>query len=134
MPPTKRRSRSRSPARQPPDAAHETASSAPVRARAAAAPRASILLDGKGLALCAASVLGCLLFYAFGELVGTTLYEAMSSSLVCTTVPVAYTRMMVGSERLVIRATHAVGLALLSLWLFSSPPGEFCAWYQHDCP
>ena len=81
------------------------------------------LLDRSRLTLCAAAVLGCLLLYAFGDLLGATLYEAMGSSLVCATVPVAYTRMMVGGERLMVRASHAACLALLSLWLFSSPAG-----------
>ena len=53
-------------------------------------------LDRTRLALCAAVVLGCLLLYALGDLLGVALYEAMGSSLVCVTVPVAYTRMMVG--------------------------------------
>ena len=58
--------------------------------------RASMpLLERTHLALGAAAVLGCLLLYAFGDLLGATLYAAMGSSLVCATVPVAYTRMMV---------------------------------------
>jgi hypothetical protein len=137
--PTKRRSRS--PARQPPIAAspslpHLAPPAAPLEpARSSIlqratshllkqAPRASMpLLDRSRLTLCAAAVLGCLLLYAFGDLLGATLYEAMGSSLVCATVPVAYTRMMVGGERLMVRASHAACLALLSLWLFSSPAG-----------
>ena len=71
------------------------------------------LLDRSRLTLCAAAVLGCLLLYAFGDLLGATLYEAMGSSLVCATVPVAYTRMMVGGERLMVRASHAACLAPL---------------------
>ena len=55
-------------------------------------------LERTRLALCAAAVLGCLLLYALGDLLGVALYEAMGSSLVCATVPVAYTRMMVGGE------------------------------------
>ena len=68
-------------------------------------------LERTRLALCAAAVLGCLLLYALGDLMGVALYEAMGSSLVCATVPVAYTRMMVGGE-LTLTLTLALALTL----------------------
>ena len=76
------------------------------------APRPSMPpLERTRLALCAAAVLGCLLLYALGDLLGVALYEAMGSSLVCATVPVAYTRMMVGGE-LTLTLTLALTLTL----------------------
>ena len=70
-------------------------------------------LERTRLALCAAAMLGCLLLYALGDLLGVALYEAMGSSLVCATVPVAYTRMMVGGElTLTLTLTLALTLTL----------------------
>ena len=75
------------------------------------APRPSMPpLERTRLALCATAVLGCLLLYALGDLLGVALYEAMGSSLVCATVPVAYTRMMVGGE-LTLTLTLTLALA-----------------------
>ncbi len=64
--------------------------------------------------------MGCFIIYAYGEMVGAKMVEAFGTTLVCTTVPIAYTRLVVGAERLAMRSVHAVGLALFSMWLFAA--------------
>ena len=59
------------------------------------------------------------LLYTYVEPVGKICYELLGNTIVCTTIPVAYTRMVAGSERLAIRAAHALALASFSFWIFT---------------
>ena len=75
------------------------------------------------------------LLYTYVEPVGKMVYDLLGNTIVCTTIPVAYTRMVYGSERVGMRAAHALALASFSFWLFTrggATPG-WDAFYAVGC-